>query len=30
VPYRLSGKVSLSQGLLHSIPFDEQGTFKLQ
>jgi LEA14-like dessication related protein len=30
VPYRLSGKVSLSQGLLHSIPFDERGTFKLQ
>jgi LEA14-like dessication related protein len=30
VPYRLSGKVSLSQGLLRSIPFDEHGTFKLQ
>lgn len=30
VPYRLSGKVSLSQGLLRSIPFDERGTFKLQ
>jgi LEA14-like dessication related protein len=29
VPYRLSGKVSLSQGLLRSIPFDERGTFKL-
>jgi LEA14-like dessication related protein len=29
VPYRLSGKVSLSEGLLRSIPFDEHGTFKL-
>lgn len=30
VSYRLSGKVSLSQGLFRSIPFKEQGTFKLQ
>jgi len=29
VPYRLSGKVSLSEGLLRSIPFDQRGTFKL-
>ncbi|HYM29183.1 MAG TPA: LEA type 2 family protein [Steroidobacteraceae bacterium] len=30
VPYRLSGKVELSQGLLRSIPFDQRGTFRLQ
>jgi LEA14-like dessication related protein len=30
VSYRLSGKVSLSEGLFRSIPFKEQGTFKLQ
>jgi len=30
VAYRLSGKVSLSQGLLRSLPFDEHGEFKLQ
>jgi LEA14-like dessication related protein len=30
VSYRLSGKVSLSEGLFRSIPFHEQGTFKLQ
>lgn len=30
VVYHLSGKVSLSEGLLRSIPFDEHGTFKLQ
>ena len=29
VPYRLSGKVTLSEGLLRSIPFDQRGTFKL-
>jgi LEA14-like dessication related protein len=28
--YHLVGKVSLSEGLLRSIPFDEHGTFKLQ
>jgi LEA14-like dessication related protein len=28
VPYRLSGKVALSEGLWRSIPFDEHGTFK--
>jgi LEA14-like dessication related protein len=28
--YRLVGKVSLSEWLLRSIPFDEHGTFKLQ
>jgi LEA14-like dessication related protein len=30
VSYRLSGKVSLSEGFLRSIPFDERGTFRLQ
>jgi len=30
VPYRLSGKVALSEGLWRSIHFDEHGTFKLQ
>jgi LEA14-like dessication related protein len=30
VSYRLSGKVSLSEGLFRSIPFQQQGTFKLQ
>ena len=30
VSYRLSGKVTLSQGLFRSIPFEQRGTFKLQ
>jgi len=30
VSYHLAGRVSLSEGLLRSIPFDERGTFKLQ
>jgi len=30
VEYRIKGKISLSTGLLRSIPFDEQGTFKWQ
>jgi LEA14-like dessication related protein len=30
VAYRLTGKVSLSQGLMRSIPFDERGEFRLQ
>lgn len=30
VDYRLSGKLSLSAGLLRSIPFDERGSFSLQ
>jgi len=30
IEYRLSGKLSLSAGLLRSIPFDERGTFSLQ
>ena len=30
VAYRLTGKVSLSEGLLRSIPFDERGSFRLQ
>ncbi len=28
-PYRISGKVQLSSGLLRSIPFDHTGTLKL-
>jgi Conserved secreted protein len=28
--YRIKGKISLSQGLLRSIPFEEHGTFKLR
>jgi len=30
VAYHLSGKVSLSEGWLRSVPFDQHGTFKLQ
>jgi LEA14-like dessication related protein len=30
VVYHLSGKVSLSEGWLRSVPFDQHGTFKLQ
>jgi LEA14-like dessication related protein len=30
VAYRLAGKVSLSGGLLRSIPFDEHGSVRLQ
>jgi hypothetical protein len=30
VAYRLTGKVTLSQGWIRSIPFDERGNFKLQ
>jgi LEA14-like dessication related protein len=30
VAYRLTGKVSLAQGLLRSIPFAQSGTFRLQ
>ncbi len=30
VPYRLSGTLSLSEGWLRSVPFQQQGTFKLQ
>jgi LEA14-like dessication related protein len=30
IAYRLAGKLSLSQGLLRSIPFEERGTFTLQ
>jgi LEA14-like dessication related protein len=30
VPYHLSGKISLSEGWLQSIPFEQHGTFKLQ
>jgi LEA14-like dessication related protein len=28
--YRVTGKISLSEGLLRSIPFEDKGTFKLQ
>jgi LEA14-like dessication related protein len=30
VEYHLAGKISLSQGLLRSVPFDEHGSFRLQ
>ena len=30
VDYRMKGKVSLSEGLLRSIPFEEKGSFKLR
>jgi len=30
VPYRLTGKISLSEGWLQSIPFEQRGTFNLQ
>lgn len=30
VAYRITGKVTLSEGWIRSIPFDEHGTFKLQ
>ena len=30
VDYHLAGKISLSEGLLRSVPFDQHGTFKLQ
>jgi LEA14-like dessication related protein len=30
VAYRLTGKVTLSEGWIRSIPFDERGNFKLQ
>jgi LEA14-like dessication related protein len=30
IAYHLTGKVSLSAGLLRSIPFDEHGSFSLQ
>ena len=30
VEYHLAGKISLSHGWLHSVPFDQRGTFKLQ
>ena len=30
VPYRLTGKISLSAGWLQSIPFEQHGTFSLQ
>ena len=30
VDYRMKGKISLSEGFLRSIPFEEHGTFKLR
>jgi len=30
VEYRVRGKLSLSEGLLRSIPFEDHGTFKLR
>ena len=30
VDYKISGKVSLSEGLLRTVPFEQRGTFKLQ
>jgi LEA14-like dessication related protein len=30
VEYHLVGKISLSEGLLRSVPFDQHGTFSLQ
>jgi len=30
VEYRVRGKISLSEGLLRSIPFEDHGTFKLK
>jgi LEA14-like dessication related protein len=30
IPYRLTGKISLSKGWLQSIPFEQHGTFSLQ
>jgi LEA14-like dessication related protein len=30
VEYHLAGRISLSHGLLRSVPFDQRGTFRLQ
>jgi LEA14-like dessication related protein len=30
VEYHLTGRISLSKGLLRSVPFDQHGTFRLQ
>ncbi len=30
IEYRITGKVSLSEGLLRTVPFEQRGTFKLQ
>jgi LEA14-like dessication related protein len=30
VDYRVTGKISLSEGLLRSIPFEDRGTFRLR
>ena len=30
IEYRIRGKVSLSEGLLRTVPFEQHGTFKLQ
>jgi hypothetical protein len=30
IEYRIRGKVSLSEGMLRSIPFEQHGRFRLQ
>ncbi len=30
IEYRIAGKVSLSEGLLRTVPFEQRGSFKLQ
>lgn len=30
IDYRITGKVSLSEGLLRTVPFEQRGTFRLQ
>jgi LEA14-like dessication related protein len=30
IEYRIAGKVSLSEGLLRTVPFEQRGTFKFQ
>ena len=30
IEYHLTGRISLAHGLLRSVPFDQEGTFKLQ
>ena len=30
IEYRVTGKISLSEGLLRSIPFEDSGTFRLR
>ena len=30
IDYRITGKISLAEGWLRSIPFEERGTFRLR